>query len=147
MDSSKQKSVLIKQQSLFTYGGINEPFFIKVSTIQFNHEQKLELESSLDQALTLLENSGAMNIIVKRNDFETEKGIIGIKAYGEFNVLSSENKMLKKKSSYELLLFLQQNGLQEVLVVYQDDGRFSKAIKNRIINSIEIEISKENKNE
>ncbi len=147
VDSSKQKSVLIKQQSLFTYGGINEPFFIKVSTIQFNHEQKLELESSLDQALTLLENSGAMNIIVKRNDFETEKGIIGIKAYGEFNVLSSENKMLKKKSSYELLLFLQQNGLQEVLVVYQDDGRFSKAIKNRIINSIEIEISKENKNE
>ena len=53
--------------------------------------------------------------------------------------------MLKKKSSYELLLFAQENGLQEVLVVFQDDGRFATAIKDRIINSIELEITQENK--
>ena len=52
---------------------------------------------------------------------------------------------MKNKSSYELLLFAQENGLQEVLVVYKDDSRFSEAIKDRIINSIELEITQEKK--
>ena len=90
-------------------------------------------------SLALLEKAGAKNLVVKRDDFETESGIKGIKAYGDFHVQVSENKVLKKKSSYELLLFAQENGLQEVLVVYQDDSRFSEAIKDRIINSIELE--------
>ena len=83
--------------------------------------------------------------MVKREDFETENGIKGIKAYGDFHVQVSGNKLLKKKSSYELLLFAQENGLQEVLVVYKDDSRFSEAIKDRIINSIELEITQEKK--
>jgi hypothetical protein len=85
------------------------------------------------------------NLLVKRDDFETENGIIGIKAYGDFYLQTSENKILKKKSTYELLLFAQENGLQEVLVIYQDDGRFAESIKDRIINSIELEVTQENK--
>ena len=144
-DSLAPKSVVIKRKSLFTYGKIKEPLYIRVSSIKFSQEQELELESSLDMSLALLEKSGAKNLLVKRDDFETENGIKGIKAYGDFHVQVSENKILKKKSSYELLLFAQENGLQEVLVVYQDDGRFATAIKDRIINSIELEITQENK--
>ncbi len=144
-DSLVTKSVVIKRKSLFTYGKIKEPLYIRVSSIKFSQEQELELESSLDMSLALLEKFGAKNLLVKRDDFETENGIKGIKAYGDFRVQVSENKVLKKKSSYELLLFAQENGLQEVLVVYQDDGRFATAIKDRIINSIELEITQENK--
>lgn len=144
-DSLVPKSVIIKRKSLFTYGHINEPLYIRVSSIKFSQEQQLELESSLDRSLVLLEKAGAKNLVVKRDDFETESGIKGIKAYGDFHVQVSENKVLKKKSSYELLLFAQENGLQEVLVVYQDDGRFASAIKDRIINSIELEITQEKK--
>lgn len=144
-DSLVTKSVSIKRKSLFTYGQIQEPLYIKVSALKFSQEQKLELESSLDMALVLLEKSGAKNLLVKRDDFETENGIKGIKAYGNFYLKISENKILKKKSSYELLLFAQENGLQEVLVIYQDDGRFAESIKDRIINSIELEVTQENK--
>lgn len=144
-DSLVPKSVVIKRKSLFTYGQINEPLYIRVSSIKFSQEQKLELESSLDMSLSLLEKAGAKNLVVKRDDFETESGIKGIKAYGDFHVQISENKVLKKKSSYELLLFAQENGLQEVLVVYQKDGRFAEDIKDRIINSIELEITQEKK--
>ena len=42
-------------------------------------------------------------------------------------------------------MFAQENGLQEVLVIYQDDGRFAESIKDRIINSIELEVTQENK--
>ena len=145
LDSLVPKSVLIKRKSLFTYGHINDLLYIRVSTIKFNQEQKLELESSLDMSLELLEKAGAKNLVVKREDFETENGIKGIKAYGDFHVQVSGNKLLKKKSSYELLLFAQENGLQEVLVVYKGDSRFSEAIKDRIINSIELEITQEKK--
>ncbi len=145
VDSLVPKSLLIKRKSLFTYGHINDQLYIRVSTIKFNQEQKLELESSLDMSLALLENAGAKSLVVKREDFETENGIKGIKAYGDFYVQVSGDKLLKKKSSYELLLFAQENGLQEVLVVYKDDSRFTKAIKDRIINSIELEITQEKK--
>ena len=144
-DSLVTKSVSIERKSLFTYGEIQEPLYIKVSALKFSQEQKLELESSLDMALVLLEKSGAKNLLVKRDDFETENGIKGIKAYGDFYLQTSENKILKKKSTYELLLFAQENGLQEVLVIYQDDGRFAESIKDRIINSIELEVTQENK--
>ena len=145
VDSLVPKSVLIKRKSLFTYGHINDLLYIRVSTIKFNQEQKLELESSLDMSLELLEKAGAKNLVVKREDFETENGIKGIKAYGDFHVQVSGNKLLKNKNSYELLLFAQENGLQEVLVVYEGDSRFSEAIKDRIINSIELEITQEKK--
>ncbi len=144
-DSLIPNSQVIKRKSVFTYGQINEPLYVMVNSIQFNQEQKLELGSSLDIMLSLLEKAGAKNLVVKRDDFKTEKGIEGIKAYGDFHVEVSEGKVLKNKSSYELLLFAQENGLQEVLVVYQDDGRFAKAIKDRIISSIELEITQEAK--
>ena len=63
-----------------------------------------------------------------------------MKAYGQFNVSVGNNKVLKDQSYYELLLFAQQNGVQTVLVVYQNDGRFSVGIKDRIINSVELEL-------
>ena len=144
-DLSITKNPLIKEAHAFTYGGLKDKLFIKVSTIQFKQEQEIELDKALDVALTLLENAGAKNMVVKRDDFETEKGIKGIKAYGAFQVQLSDKKVLKEKSSYELLLFAQGNGLQKVLVVYQDDGRFTEQIKERIINSIELEITEQKK--
>ncbi len=131
----------VSAKDFFTYGEMNSPLYIMVSTTQFSQKQDIALETALDAVLDDLEQSGAKNMIVKRNDFETEKGIKGLKAYGEFNVQVSDNKVLKQKSTYELLLFAQQNGLQEVLIVYQNDGKYAEEIKKRIEASIELEIS------
>lgn len=128
-------------RDFFTYGEMNSPLYIMVSTTQFSQKQDIALETALDAVLDDLEQSGAKNLIVKRDDFETDKGIKGLKAYGEFNVQVSDTKVLKEKSTYELLLFAQQNGLQEVLIVYQDDGKYAEEIKKRIEASIELEIS------
>src|SRR5690606_22033911 len=114
----------ISGRDFFTYGKMTSPLFIMVSTTQFSQEQDIALEAALEGVLSELERSGAKNLLVKRDDFETDKGIKGIKAYGEFNVQVADNKVLKETSSYELLLFAQQNGLQEVLIVYHDDGKY-----------------------
>ncbi len=144
-DSAITRNPLIKEAHSFSYGSLKDNLFIKLSTIQFKQEQEIELDKALDGALTLMEDAGAKNMVVKRDDFETEKGIKGVKAYGEFQVQISEKKVLKEKSKYELLLFAQENGLQKVLVVFQDDGRFSEQIKDRIIKSINLEITEQKK--
>lgn len=128
-------------RDFFSYGEMNSPLYIMVSTTQFGQKQDIALETALDAVLDDLEQSGAKNLIMKRDDFETDKGIKGLKAYGEFNVQVSDTKVLKQKSTYELLLFAQQNGLQEVLIVYQDDGKYAEEILKRIEASIELEIS------
>jgi len=142
-DSTVSRNPMIKETHSFAYGSLKDPLFIKVSTLKFNQEQEIELDKALDAALTILENAGAKNLVVKRDDFETEKGIKGVKAYGDFQVQVSEKKALKGKSKYELLIFAQGNGLQKVLVAYQDDGKYSEAIKDRIISSLEIEITEQ----
>lgn len=144
-DSLISKNPLIKETHAFAYGSLQDKLLVKVSTLQFKQEQEIDLDKALDAALTILESAGAKNLVVKRDDFETEKGIKGVKAYGDFQVQVSEKKVLKEKSKYELLIFAQGNGLQKVLVVYQDDGKYSEAIKDRIISSIELEVTEQKK--
>lgn len=137
-------NIQVKGRDVFTFGEMKDPFYIRIYSTQFNQEQELALDNALDAALNELEKNGAKNMLVKRDDFETDKGIKGLKAYGEFNVQVSDNKVLKEKSQYELLIFAQQNGLQEVLIVYQNDGKYAEEIKDRITASIELEISEKN---
>src|SRR5690606_39710389 len=95
--------ILLKD--IFTFGEMKSPLYIMVSTIKFRQKEEIELEAALDSVLDDLEQSGAKNLIVKRDNFETDKGIKGLKAYGEFNVQVSDRKVLSHKSSYQLLLF------------------------------------------
>ena len=131
----------VSGKDIFIYGEMKSPLFIMVSTTQYRQKQDIPLDTALDAVLNDLEQSGAKNMLVKRDDFETDKGIKGLKAFGEFNVQVSDKKILSKKSSYELLLFAQENGLQEVLVVYQDDDKYATQILKRIESSIELEIT------
>ncbi|MFT5237907.1 MAG: hypothetical protein ACI9M9_001509 [Flavobacteriaceae bacterium] len=136
---------VIKEMSTFSYGQKQDPFYIVVTTSKLAQPKEIDLNVALEGALGDLEKGGAKNMLVKREDFETEKGIKGMRAYGEFNVQISDKKVLKESSQYDLLLFAQQDGLQQVLIVYKDDGRFSEGIKKRITDSIELEISESKK--
>lgn len=138
-------NTVIKETSSFSYGQKNDPFFIAITTSKLTQPREIDLGVALEGALADLEKGGAKNMVVKQEEFETDKGIKGIKAHGEFHVQVSDTKVLKIPSQYELLLFAQQEGLQQILVVYQDEGRFAEGIKNRIVESIELEISESKK--
>jgi len=146
----ESQNMRVASASVFTEGEITDPLYVWLNTTMLKQspqgqqqgQAEADLEGLMDEALTNLEKRGAKNMLVKRESFETEKGITGVKAYGKFNVQVSDTKVLKETSSYELLLFAQKGGIQQVLVVYQeDDGRFAEDVKDRIINSVELEIS------
>lgn len=132
---------LISGKDVFSYADMKSPLYVMVSTFQFNRDEELDLDNALDALLNDMEDEGAKNLLVKRDDFETGQGITGVRAFGEFNLQVAENRVLKKTSSYELLLFAQQGGLQEVLIVYQDDDKYAKGIVERIVKSIELELT------
>ncbi|RFN59286.1 BatD family protein [Marixanthomonas ophiurae] len=146
----ESQNMRVANASVFTEGEITDPLYVWLNTTMLKQssqgqqegQAEADLEALMDEALTNLEKRGAKNMLVKRESFETEKGITGLKAYGKFNVQVSDDKVLTNASNYELLLFAQKGGIQQVLVVYQeDDGRFAEDVKNRIINSVELEIS------
>jgi hypothetical protein len=138
-------NTMIKEMSMFSTGEKQGPLYVVVTTTKLSQSQEINMEDALEGSLAELEKGGAKNMIVKQEGFETDKGIKGIKAYGEFNVQISDTKVLKDPSTYELLLFTQEDGIQQVLIVYQDDKRFAEGIKNRIIQSIELEIAETKK--
>lgn len=140
-ESDDTENQLMSEKDVFSYADMKSPLYVMVSTFQFNQEEEIDLDGALDSLLNNMEDDGAKNLLVKRDNFETDEGITGVRAFGEFNLQVAENRVLKKSSSFDLLLFAQQGGLQEVLIVYQDDDKYAKEIVERIIGSIELELT------
>lgn len=127
---------------VFTFGDIQKKIFVYVGSSKSQNSDELQLQSILQQKLTLLERNGAINLKVMDEPFETEKGVKGFKAAGEFNVKVGDNKYKKSKSEYLLVVFAQEGAIQEVLVVNEQEDVYAQQIKQRIINSVEIEVFK-----
>ncbi|NCT17718.1 MAG: DUF4381 domain-containing protein [Flavobacteriaceae bacterium CG_4_8_14_3_um_filter_34_10] len=129
-------------EDVFTFGDIQNKVFILVGSTKISDGQQVNLETVLEEKLMLLETNGATNLIVKNEPFSTEKGVSGIRAYGEFNIRVADNKFKKEKSEYELLLFAQDGAIQVILIVNEKDDLYAKQIKERILKSVELEVIK-----
>lgn len=138
----KNTAALIKEMQLFTCGSILEDYSVTLSTQTFKKETKLDLDKTAEEYLNMLEAQGAQNILVKTEDFDTQKGISGKKAYGTLTVLDSD-KEKSTKMYYELLLFSQNGGLQTLLVIYEESNTYGQKIAERMLNSIELQTNQE----
>ena len=139
--AGSQPNGIVRDQ--FQFGSVDE-FFVAVSTAIFppapDGESQVNTEAVVEKTINELEATGAINIIVKQESFSTEKGIKGIKAYGDFNFRKENGKILKEKMAYEFLFFEQNAGLQTVSVIYPKEDFYGLRVKERIINSVELEI-------
>ncbi len=140
IDTSNQVILSKGLEDLFTYGDIQKRLFILVGSSQVPEGQQVDLAAILEEKLVLLEDNGATNLMVKDEPFSTEKGVSGIRAFGEFNIRISDNKFKKEKSEYELLLFSQDGAIQIVLLVNEKEDLYAQQIKERILNSVELEV-------
>ena len=136
----KDAAALIKEVQLFGYGSIVDDFYVSVSTLSYKQETQLDLEKAAEAYLKLMESQGAQNIIVKTEDFDTQQGIKGKKAYGTMTVLD-KIKGKSTKMYYELLLFSQNNGLQQILIMHQEGDKYGQQIGERMLNSVELKMA------
>jgi hypothetical protein len=138
----KNGMALIKEMQSFAYGSLIDNFYIMVSTLQFKQETQIDLAKSLDGALQSMEAQGAQNMIVKQEDFETKEGIKGIKGYGTFSKIDSANQS-STKLYYEVLIFSQEGGLQQIIIVHEEGDKYANEISDRILTSVELQNTKQ----
>ena len=138
----KEGMALIKEMQSFAYGSLIDNFYIMVSTLHFKQETQIELEKSLDGALQSMEAQGAQNMIVKKEDFETKEGIKGIKGFGTFSQIDAKSQS-STKLYYEVLIFSQDGGLQQIIIVHEEGDKYANEISERILNSVELQNTKQ----
>ncbi|MBT0607079.1 DUF4381 family protein [Aequorivita echinoideorum] len=144
MEIPEQLSGTILSMNQFQYGSMVGQFIVTVNTVIYGQSVTIDMNAGLESFLSGMEQMGATNMVVKQEPFSTEKGIEGIRAFGEFDAKLPNGKTMNQKLNYELLAFKQEAALQGVLVVYLKDDKYAEEIKERIINSIEIEITEQN---
>ena len=144
----KNGMALIKDMQSFTYGNLGDNFYVMVSTLQYKkdpsageqaEQPKIDLAKSLESALQSLEAQGAQNMIVKQEDFETNEGAIkGIKGYGTFSKIDGESQS-STKFYYETLIFGQEGGLQQIIIVHEEGDKYANEISEKILDSVELQ--------
>jgi hypothetical protein len=133
----KEGMALIKEMQSFGYGSLLDNFYIMVSTMKYKKEGALDLSKSIESSLQVLESQGAQNMIVKQEDFQTNAGITGKKGYGTFTRIDG-NTQSSSKIYYEILLFGQEGGLQQIMILHEEGDRYAKELTERILNSVEL---------
>lgn len=138
----KDAFAVLKEMQMFGYGSMMESFNIVVSTVKYKKETEVNFDTVLEGNTKTWESLGGQNIIFKQEDFNTDKGITGVKAYGTMTMLDKiQNK--SQKLYYEILLFKQDGGLQEIIVSYREGDAYGKKILDRVINSVELKNAQE----
>jgi flagellar basal body-associated protein FliL len=134
----KNGLALVKEMNSFAYGSVLDNFYLMVSTLKYKQDSTaVDLKKSLEVSLQTLESQGAQNMIIKQEDFETQQGISGIKGYGTFSRISDITKT-SEKIYYEVLLFGQEGGLQQIMIFHEEGDQYANGISNRVLNSVEL---------
>ena len=134
----KNGMALIKDMNSFAYGSVLDNFYLMVSTYKYKQDSvSVDLKKSMEATLQALESQGAQNMIVKQEDFETPDGVSGLKGYGTFSRLNDASKS-SEKLYYEILLFSQDGGLQQIMIFHEEGDSYANEISDRVLSSVEL---------
>lgn len=131
----KDALAIFKHFQIFEYGIERRNFSIAVSTLTYKEDTTIDLEKIAEGVIASFETSGMQNILVKYEASESQQGIEGLKAYGT-GVVGNDGD--KEKVYYEVILFKQDNAIQQITVMHQDGDDYAKQIRERILNSVEL---------
>ena len=127
----------VKANAKFSYGSLLDNFSITLNTTAFKDTTSVDMDNALEMDLKQLELLGVKNITVEKQDYEDPKGLKGKMATGTFmamNPIEKENQYM----SYQILVFAQPGGAQELFLIYKNDDEYAKQIMDRVLNSIEL---------
>lgn len=143
LDSTKllfpQKTQL---EEHFSQGDINGNLLVNLLNVHFKKEAKLDTLNVGELLDKTLAPYHVANITFKHNDFKTYDNDIGQRVFGTFKLTDSTSGEEQSKQ-YTFLVFNERGGLQELLLVYNDNDAAAQKIVERISNSIEFKKPKQ----
>lgn len=138
-DKEKQQS----QTSVFAYSNLKTQLIIAVGTTATQTNDSINLDQMLKYKLDLTAKQyGAKDVTYNAEEF-TQNGVRGIRGTGTLvaqNFVSGE----AIKMQYDMYVFIQQNGIQEVSVLYKEGDEYGAKIDQRIIESIQLNVANTN---
>ncbi len=138
-DKEKQQS----QTSVFAYSNLKTQLIIAVGTTATQTNDSINLDQMLKYKLDLTAKQyGAKDVTYNAEEF-TQNGVRGIRGTGTLvaqNFVSGE----AIKMQYDMYVFVQQNGIQEVSVLFKEDDEYGAKIDQRIIESIQLNVANTN---
>jgi hypothetical protein len=126
-----------KDSQSFSFGSLTDDYYVLISTAQSKDSTEIDLNRVLDNTIKSWEKFGGQNILLKQEDFSTKEGMTGMRVYGTMTVLNQESKKSYRKY-YEVLFFKQNQGLQQVHIVFNEGDILAGEVLERIINSVEL---------
>ncbi len=135
----------------FAYGSLTSNFGLVVNTTQIpkaamssvtnnketDEPEEVDLEQVNEMSLQMLEQQGATDLVVKQEDFESGKGLTGMKAYGTLNIKNPVTNSMQVVA-YEILSFQQENALQQVMIFHQEKDVYAEQIVSKVLESVEL---------
>jgi hypothetical protein len=144
IDASKQFPVevtkMLKEGSGFTYGSLQSNFYIALATATPKQEIDYDLQKGLEGTI---DGFGGQNVVLKQEEFQTKMGVSGLKGFGTMVVLDPVLKS-SVKLYFEVLLFKENGGYQQVIVFHEEGDKYAEQISERVINSIEFKKDENN---
>ena len=133
----KESMALIKEMQSFRYGGLLDDFQLMVSTLKYKQESEIDLSKAIEATVQMLESQGAQYMLVKQEAFDTKQGVRGMRAFGTFSRINTISKS-STKYYYEIILFNQEGGLQQIMMQHEEGDTYATKILERILNSVEL---------
>lgn len=131
-----------KSYSRFIYGSMLDNYSITLSTTAFKDTTQVDVDLIIETELKQLEQLGVDIITVKDEEFDDSNGLKGKKAYGSMFVQNPLDKE-KAKMTYEIYVFSQVGGVQELFLIYREEDQYAKEIMERVFNSVEMRKTKQ----
>jgi hypothetical protein len=132
----------------FSYGTLLDIFSITVNTTTLKvpkqqgqtadtEKPTFDLLKISEASITDFESKGATNITVKRDKFSTPNAAEGLKTFGTLNI-KTPNTDDVLNAEYALLIFSNENVLQQIIITWPQDDVYANEMIKRIIDSIEL---------
>lgn len=122
---------------IFQYQSYLAPYAITLETLTFTQKVEITADQITEQILKQYEQAGTTEIIVKYDEYESPRGIKGVKMYGSATFNDVENPLgTSQKRAYEVYIFEEGIGVQILRLMYAVDDEEGKKISDRVLNSI-----------
>jgi F0F1-type ATP synthase assembly protein I len=136
----KKVIALLKDASVFTYGSLQSNFCITLVTAKPKQEIEYDLQKGLEGTI---DGFGGQNVVLKQEEFQTKMGVSGLKGFGTMVFLDPVLKS-SVKLYYEIILFKEDGGYQQVMIFHEEGDKYAKQISERVINSVEFKKDENN---
>ena len=135
----------------FRLGNYDSPFYINIlfdfpksnpkkEESPSTNSKKTDLEKGQDLVAKIISNfelKGAVNILMKNDEFNLPSGTTVSKVYGTLDYPKKANEE-RVRCSFNTLLFTFEEGTIIFTMMFEKDDRYAPEIEKRIINSLEL---------